>query len=249
MTALCWESATRMAHLKPEASYWAKLQWMPQACDPLLPSFDKNQVEILSVEDIYHAAVLWLFLFFQYVISVTLTSSSVVLGEADHFLLLSQLEENGLVFSKTDGSVTVTTVVLQLCDSYFGRFYLLFFSPLITTINQQSVNLSLWFTELWSCRMVVLLRPNNLSSGTFHIKLKCFFSVAASKVKCAILGDFEEKLETWEKLETPFHLPLPELDSELLWPESKNLVTSSFLVVVVRLFEDTSVRSKSETCC
>lgn len=67
------------------------------------------------------------FCFFQYVISVTLTSSSVVLGEADHFLLLSQLEENGLVFSKTDGSVTVTTVVLLLCDSYFGRFYLLFF--------------------------------------------------------------------------------------------------------------------------
>lgn len=82
-----------------------------------------------------------------------------------------------------------------------------------------------------------------------HIKLKCFISVAASKVKCAILGDFEEKLETWEKLETPFHLPLPELDSELLWPASKNLVTSSFLVVVVCLFEDTSVRSKSETCC
>lgn len=69
--------------------------------------------------------------------------------------------------------------------------------------------------------------------------------VAASKVTCGILGDFEAELKTQD---SPFHPPLPELASELLWPASTNLLVLSTFVFV-GLFGGRSVRSESEARC
>lgn len=135
MTASCWESTARMARLKPEASYWAKLQWVAQVhCYQSLTRIQRT-VEIMSFSRGHRPCCCFflIFIVFVFVFFNAPFLSRWLLPLVGFFFEGRSLPVIVTAKRKPIGSVAVTTAVLLMCASYFGRFYLLLFSHWTTT--------------------------------------------------------------------------------------------------------------------
>lgn len=163
MTASCWESTARMARLKPEASYWAKLQWVAQVhCYQSLTRIQRT-VEIMSFSRGHRPCCCFFLIFIVFVfvflnapfLSRWLLPLWVFFLRADHFLSLSQLKESRLVLLLWPQQFCWCALVISVG---FTCYYL--------ATEQQPV--LFWPLLNTSLRFTVLLSHNNLPSQHYE---------------------------------------------------------------------------------